>query len=153
MPPTLRVLCESVAAVALLFSKRESLRSHYGSRVVAPLAAPGAPTPTIVTISGTVLGNNLAITFHATDPFVTNYRTLPFVFSAAAPGVGPQTASVPMRMAICTWGGRLTLNDHGTRIHAPTVSGLGFNVTYTCAAFSLFLTELAASGLLNAGPL
>ena len=96
-------------------------------------------------ISGTVLGNNLAITFHATDPFVINYRTLPFVFSAAAP--------VPMRMVIRTWGGRLTLNDHGTRIHPPTVSGLGFNVTYTCAAFSRFLTELAASGLLHAGPL
>ena len=118
--------------------------------VVAPLAAPGAPTPTIVTISGTVPGNNLAITFHATDPFVINYRTLPFVFSAAAPGGGPQTASVPMGMAIRTWGVRLTLNDPGTRIHASTVSG--FTVAFTGAAFSRFLTELAASGLLNAGP-
>ena len=57
--------------------------------VAAPPAVAGAPT--IVTVSGTVPGNNLAIVFPASDPFVVSYSSMPFVFSAVAPGGAPQT--------------------------------------------------------------
>jgi hypothetical protein len=60
--------------------------------VAAPPAVAGAPT--IVTVSGTVPGNNLAIVFPASDPFVVSYPSMPFVFSAVVPGGAPQTASV-----------------------------------------------------------
>ena len=66
--------------------------------VVAPPAAAGAPT--VVTISGTVPANNLAITFPANDPFVVSHPSLPFIFSAVIPGGGPQTASLAMGLAI-----------------------------------------------------
>ena len=67
-----------------------------------PIAPAGAPAPTVVTITGTVLGNNLAITFHATDPFVINYPALTFALSAVVAGGAPQRASIPMGLAIRT---------------------------------------------------
>ena len=118
--------------------------------IAPPIVPAGAPAPTVVTVTGTIPGNNLAITFLATDPFVINYPTLTFVFSAVVAGGAPQTASVPIGLAIRTWGGPLTLNDPATRNHASTVSA--FTFALTGVAFSRILTELAASGLLNAGP-
>ena len=116
--------------------------------VAAPPAVAGAPT--IVTVSGTVPGNNLAIVFPASDPFVVSYSSMPFVFSAVAPGGAPQTASVAMGLAIRAWGGRMTLGVLATRNHANNISSLTFALTG--AAFSRILSELAASGLLAAGP-
>ena len=116
--------------------------------VAAPPAVAGAPT--IVTVSGTVPGNNLAIVFPASDPFVVSYSSMPFVFSAVAPGGAPQTASVAMGLAIRAWGGRMTLGVLATRNHANNISSLTFALTG--AAFSRILSELAASGLLTAGP-
>ena len=66
--------------------------------VAAPPAVAGAPT--IVTLTGTVPGNNLAIQFLASDPFVVSNPSMPFVFSAVVPGGAPQTASVAMGLAI-----------------------------------------------------
>lgn len=116
--------------------------------VAAPPAVAGAPT--IVTVSGTVPGNNLAIVFPASDPFVVSYPSMPFVFSAVVPGGAPQTASVAMGLAIRAWGGRMTLGVLATRNHANNISSLTFALTG--AAFSRILSELAASGLLAAGP-
>ena len=86
--------------------------------IAPPIAPAGAPAPTVVTITGTILGNDLALTFLATDPFVINYPTLTFVFSAVVAGGAPQTASVPIGLAIGTWGGPTTLNDPATCNHA-----------------------------------
>jgi hypothetical protein len=116
--------------------------------VAAPPAVAGAPT--IVTLSGTVPGNNLAIQFLASDPFVVSNPSMPFVFSAVVPGGAPQTASVAMGLAIRAWIGRTTLGILAARTHANNISSLTFALTG--AAFSRILSELAASGLLAAGP-
>ena len=118
--------------------------------IAPPIAPAGAPAPTVVTVTGTIPGNDLAITFPATDPFVANYPTSMFILSAVAAGGAPQTASVPMGLAIRTWGGPLTFNDPAARNHVSTVSA--FTFAFTGVAFSRILTELAASGLLDAGP-
>ena len=83
--------------------------------IAPPIVPAGAPAPTVVTVTGTIPGNNLAITFLATDPFVINYPTLTFVFLAVVAGGAPQTASVPIGLAIRTWGGPLTPNDPAAR--------------------------------------
>ena len=70
--------------------------------VAAPPAVAGATTT--VTGSGTVPGNNLAIVFLASDPFVVFNPSMPFNFSAVAPGGAPPTASVEMGLAFaCGW--------------------------------------------------
>ena len=58
--------------------------------IAPPIVPAGAPAPTVVTVTGTIPGNNLAITFLATDPFVINYPTLTFVFLAVVAGGAPQ---------------------------------------------------------------
>jgi hypothetical protein len=116
--------------------------------VAAPPAVAGATTT--VTVSGTVPGNNLAIVFPASDPFVVSNPSMPFNFSAVAPGGAPPTASVEMGLAIRVWMGRSTIDIPATRIHANNTSSL--TVAFTGAAFSRILSELAASGLLAAGP-
>ena len=116
--------------------------------VAAPPAVAGATTT--VTVSGTVPGNNLAIVFPASDPFVVSNPSMPFNFSAVAPGGAPPTASVEMGLAIRVWMGRSTIDLPATRIHANNTSSL--TVAFTGAAFSRILSELAASGLLAAGP-
>ena len=118
--------------------------------IAPPIAPAGAPAATVVTIAGTILGNDLALTFPATDQYVVSYPMLPWVFSVVIAGGAPQTASIPIGLAIRTWGAPLTLNDPATRNHASTVSA--FTFALTGVAFSRILTELAASGLLNAGP-
>ena len=64
--------------------------------IAPPIVPAGAPAPTVVTVTGTIPGNNLAITFFATDQFVISYPTLPFDFSVAVAGGAPPTASVPI---------------------------------------------------------
>ena len=118
--------------------------------IAPPIVPAGAPAPTVVTITGTILGNDLALTFLATDSYVISYPMLPWVFSVVIAGGAPQTASVPIGLAIRTWGASLTLNDLAARNHALTVSV--FTFALTGVAFSRILTELAASGLLSAGP-
>ena len=68
---------------------------------IAPLIVPaGAPAPTVVMVTGTTPGNNLATTFLATDPSVINYPTLTFVFlavnwpQAACSTLAPSSTSV-----------------------------------------------------------
>ena len=118
--------------------------------IAPPIALAGGPAPTIVTVTGTIPGKDLAISFLATDSFVANYPASTFTLSAAAAGGAPQTASVPMGQAIRTWGGPLTFKDPDARNHVST--GNAFTFALTGAAFSRILTELAASGLLDAGP-
>ena len=113
-----------------------------------PNARTGGPAPTTVTVIGTVPAKDLAISFLATDSYVTNYPTSMFTLSAAAAGGAPPTASVPMELAIRTWGEPLTFRYPDARNHAPT--GDAFTFALTGAAFSRILTELAASGLLDA---
>ena len=42
--------------------------------IAPPIAPAGAPAPTVVTITGTILGNDLALTFLATDQYVITGR-------------------------------------------------------------------------------
>ena len=107
--------------------------------------------PTIVTVTGTTPRDDLAIIFLATNPFVTGYPKSMFALSAVASGGTPQTASVPMKLAIRTWGVLLTSKDpDAPKYHVPTVGAPTFALNGV--AFSRILTELAASGLLDAGP-
>ena len=115
-----------------------------------PNACTRGPAPTTVTVIGTVPEKDLAISFLATDLYVTNYPTSMFTFPAAAAGGAPPTASVPMELAIRTWGEPLTFRDPDAHNHAPMVNAP--ISALTGAAFSRVLTEFAASGLLNAGP-
>ena len=115
-----------------------------------PNALTRGPAPTTVTVTGTVPAKDLAISFLATDSYVTNYPTSMFTLSAAAAGGAPPTASVPMEQAIRTWGEPLTFRDPDARNHAPI--GDALTSALTGAAFSRVLTEFAASGLLGAGP-
>ena len=67
--------------------------------------------------------------------------------AAIAPPIVPAGAPAP---TVVTVTGKIPLNDPATRNHASTVSA--FTFALTGVAFSRILTELAASGLLNAGP-
>ena len=118
--------------------------------IAPPIAPAGAPAATVVTIAGTILGNDLALTFPATDQYVVSYPMLPWVFSVVIAGGAPQTASIPIGLAIRTWGAPLTLNNPAARTHALTISV--FTFALTDVAFSRVLTELAASDLLRVGP-
>ena len=113
--------------------------------------APPASGPTAVTIpGGAAVTSTLDIFLHADDPFVLAYPCLRWEQHAAAGGVVAR-ASLPQYVFIRVFMLRHDIGPAPADLLAARTNG-PLEASYVAAAWSRWLTELAASGLLAAGP-
>ena len=114
------------------------------------MAANAAAVPLIVTVAAAPQASCLVLSFPANSPIVLGYRCLNWTVVPAPAAGGQATATLPMSTAIRAWGGRLTLLDQVAILAATTLSC--FTIAYTGVAWTRYLTELLASGLLSDSP-
>ena len=115
------------------------------------MAANAAAVPLNVTVAAAPLTpSTLVLIFHAGSSFHLGYPCLNWSIVPAPAAGGQVTATLPMSIAIRTWGLRLQLVDPIAILAGNTVSCL--TIAYTGVAWTRFLTELEASGLLSGVP-
>ena len=109
-----------------------------------------AAPPIVVTLPGGALVDDSPILLAANDPLVVAYPCLPWDTAVAAAGGVPQ-AALPQFIAIRTF---LWRNSVGASAadKAAAATRSPITISFLAAAWSRWLTELVASGLLANAP-